>query len=92
MQTENLGRKKYVFLVVDDFFRFTWVIFLKGKSNTAKVCISLCLILQHEQGKIIVRIRSDHGKEFENEEQNNFCEAEETHHEYSAPLTPSRME
>ncbi|XP_008465844.1 uncharacterized protein LOC103503438 [Cucumis melo] len=36
----------------------------------------------------IVRIRSDHGKEFENEDLSNFCKMEGIHHEYSAPLTP----
>ena len=36
MQIESLGGKKYVFVVVDDFSRFTWIRFLKGKSDTAK--------------------------------------------------------
>ena len=76
MQTESLGGKKYVFVVVDDFSRFTWVRFLKGKSDTVKSCISHCLNLQREKGKKIIRIRSDHGKEFENEDLNNFCELE----------------
>ncbi|KAA0061231.1 gag-pol polyprotein [Cucumis melo var. makuwa] len=88
MQTASLGGKKYVFVVVNDFSRFTWIRFLKGKSNTAKVCMNLCLSLQREQGKNIVRIMSDHGKEFESEELNNFCKAEEIHYEYSTPLTP----
>ncbi|TYK06552.1 F5J5.1 [Cucumis melo var. makuwa] len=90
MQTESLEGKKYVFVVVDDFSRFTWVRFLKGKSDTAKVCINLCLSLQHEQGKSIIRIRNDHGKEFENEELDNFCEVEGIHHEYSAPLNTTK--
>ncbi|TYK00987.1 gag-pol polyprotein [Cucumis melo var. makuwa] len=77
MQTESLGDKKYVFIVVDDFSQFTWIRFLRGKSDTAKVCISLCLSLQHERGKNIVRIMSDHEKEFENEKLNNFCEVED---------------
>ncbi|KAA0055979.1 Peptidase aspartic, catalytic [Cucumis melo var. makuwa] len=76
MQTENLGGKKYVLVAVDDFSRFTWVHFLKGKSDTIKICISLCLNLQHEKGKKIIRIRSDHGKEFDNEDLNNFYGAD----------------
>ena len=28
MQVDNLGRKKYVFVVVDDSSRFTWVNFI----------------------------------------------------------------
>ena len=56
------------------------------------MCISLCLNLQHEQGKNIICIRSDHGKEFDNEEFNNFSEAEGIHHEYFAPLSPQQNE
>ena len=51
MQIESLGEKKYVFVVVDDYSRFTWVQFLKGKSDTVQICISLCLNLQREKGK-----------------------------------------
>ncbi|TYK03217.1 uncharacterized protein E5676_scaffold298G00290 [Cucumis melo var. makuwa] len=76
MQIESLGGKKYVLVVVDDYSRFTWVRFLKGKSDAVKICISLCLNLQREKGKKIIRIRSDHGKEFDNEDLNNFCQSE----------------
>ena len=88
MQTESLGGKKYIFVAVDNFSRFTWVCFLKSESDTSKICISLCLNLQREEGKKIIRIRRDHGKEFKNEDLNNFCESEGIHHEYSAPITP----
>ncbi|KAA0032736.1 gag-pol polyprotein [Cucumis melo var. makuwa] len=47
--------------------RYTWVCFLKGKTDTVEICKNLCLKLQHEKGKKITRIRTDHGKEFDNE-------------------------
>ncbi|KAA0037775.1 gag-pol polyprotein [Cucumis melo var. makuwa] len=59
MQTESLGGKKYVLVVVDDYSRFTW-------------------------GQKIIRIRSDPGKEFDNEDLNNFCQSEGIHHEFAA--------
>ncbi|KAA0035514.1 gag-pol polyprotein [Cucumis melo var. makuwa] len=90
MQTESLGGKKYVLVVVDDYSRFTWVPFLKGKSDTVKLCISLCLNLQGEKGQKIIRIRSDHGKEFDNEDLNNFCQPKGIHHEFTAPITPQQ--
>lgn len=37
MQTESIGKKKYVFACVDDYSRFTWVDFLKDKSETFQV-------------------------------------------------------
>ena len=90
MQTESLGGKKYVLVVVDDYSRFTWVRFLKGKSDTVKLCIILCLNLQREKRQKIIRIHSDHGKEFDNEDLNNFCQTEGIYHEFSAPITPQQ--
>ncbi|KAA0035400.1 gag-pol polyprotein [Cucumis melo var. makuwa] len=90
MQTESLGEKKYVLVVVDYYSRFTWVWFLKGKSDTVKLCISLCLNLQREKRQKIIRIRSDHGKEFDNEDLNNFCQSEGIHHEFATPTTPQQ--
>ncbi|KAA0067564.1 Retrovirus-related Pol polyprotein from transposon TNT 1-94 [Cucumis melo var. makuwa] len=84
------GGKKYVLVVVDDYSRFTWVRFLKGKSDTVKLCISLCLNLLPEKGQKIIRICSDHGKEFDNEDLNNFCQTEGIHYEFAALITPQQ--
>lgn len=32
-QTQNLGGKKYTYVIVDDYTRYTWVIFLRHKSE-----------------------------------------------------------
>lgn len=90
MQTKSFGKKRYVFVCVDDYSRFTWVKFLKNKYETTKMCINLCRNLQREQGLNIIRLRSDHGKEFENEELDLFCESEGITHEYLASLTPQQ--
>ncbi|TYK07224.1 uncharacterized protein E5676_scaffold606G001160 [Cucumis melo var. makuwa] len=92
METESLGEKKYVLVVVDDYSRFTWVRFLKGKLDTVRICISLCLNLQREKGKKIIRICSDHGKEFDNEDLTNFYQSEGINHDVSAPITPQQNE
>ena len=34
MQVESLGGKRYVFVCVDDFSRYTWVDFIREKSDT----------------------------------------------------------
>ena len=43
-----------------------------------------------EKGKKIIRIQSDHRKEFDNEGFNSFCLLEGIHHEFSAPITPQQ--
>ncbi|TYK19154.1 gag-pol polyprotein [Cucumis melo var. makuwa] len=60
MHAESLRGKRYVLVVVDDYSRYTWVCFLKRKTDTVETCKNLCLKLQREKGKKITRIRSDH--------------------------------
>ncbi|CAJ2654309.1 unnamed protein product [Trifolium pratense] len=90
IQVESLGGKKYVLVVVDDFSRYTWVNFIREKSETFEEFKNLCLQLQKEKDCGIVRIRSDHGKEFENSKFADFCAAEGITHEFSSPITPQQ--
>ncbi|XP_062074896.1 uncharacterized protein LOC133778898 [Humulus lupulus] len=93
MQTEC--GKRYVMVCVDDYTRFTWVQFIREKSDTFGVFSALCLRLQNEEAlKIakVFRIRSDPGKEFENALFSEFCDYMGIVHEFSAPQTPQKME
>ena len=65
-RTESLGGKRYIMVIVDDFSRYTWVEFLREKSEAYEKLEILCKKLQNEKRAPIVKIRSDHGKEFEN--------------------------
>jgi hypothetical protein len=53
-------------VVVDDYSRFTWAILLREKSNAFDVAQQLFKKIQIEQNCPIMRIRNDHGIEFEN--------------------------
>ena len=72
-RTESLGGKRYIMVVVDDFTRYTWVIFLRSKSDTLEYIEALCIRLQNEKSLKIDRVRNDHGKEFENSYMESFC-------------------
>ena len=65
-RTKSLGGKRYIMVVVDDFTRYTWVILLRSKFDAPEHIEALCTRLQNEKNLKIDRIRSDHGKEFEN--------------------------
>ena len=41
-RTESLGGKRYIMVVVDNFIRYTWVIFLRSKSDAPKHIEALC--------------------------------------------------
>lgn len=63
VQVESLNGKRYIFVLVDDFSRFTWVRFLKEKSEALDSFKILALQLQTEKENI-KQIRSNHGGEF----------------------------
>jgi hypothetical protein len=90
MQVESLGGKKYAYVVVDDFSRYTWINFIREKSDVFEVFKDLCLKLQREKESQVIKIRSDHGKEFENSKFAEFCSSEGIHHEFSSPITPQQ--
>ena len=85
--TLSLGGNKYGLVIVDDFFRFTWVFFLRHKSEAFRVFEKFSKQVQNEKGLSIVSLRTDHDKEFENESFMNFCEQHEIKHNFSAPYT-----
>ncbi|KAG5528763.1 hypothetical protein RHGRI_029433 [Rhododendron griersonianum] len=92
-RVESIACKKYIFVIVDDFSRFTWVRFLREKSEIVSIFKVLVKHVQNEKEmKIgcITRIRSDHGTEFENSEYANFCDELGIRHEFSTPKTPQQ--
>ena len=77
-------------VIVDDFSRYTWVKFLREKSEACEKLEILCKRLQNEKGVPIVKIRSNHGKEFENARFESFCEKNEIKKQFLAPKTPQQ--
>ncbi|XP_010476022.1 PREDICTED: uncharacterized protein LOC104755356 [Camelina sativa] len=88
---ESLAGKKYVFVLVDDYSRYTWVRFIREKSDTVDSFKILALQLLNERGGI-KQIRSDYGGEFQNEAMKDFCDQHGIAHQYSAPRTPQQNE
>ena len=89
-RVQSLGGKKYILVVVDDFTRYTWVVLLRDKAEALDKMIHLCKKLQVEKGTVIARIRSDHGREFENTKLATFCNDQGMHQEFSSPKTPQQ--
>ena len=77
-------------VIVDDFSRYTWVELLREKLKACEKLDVLCKRLQNKKGVPIVKIRSDHGKEFENERFESFCEKNGIKKEFLAPKTPQQ--
>ena len=53
----------------------------------------MVLRIQNEQGVTlgrIIKIRTDHGREFDNSLFSNFCDMHGIKHEFSTPITPQK--
>ncbi|XP_073019407.1 uncharacterized protein [Primulina eburnea] len=90
MEVESFGGKKYSFVYVDDFSRFSWVNFIREKSDTFSVFKQLVTRITNFHGLKVRRIRTDHGKEFENSSFSSFCDRKGISHQFSAPKTPQQ--
>jgi len=75
---------------VDDYSRWTWVKFLRSKDNAYVVFSNFCTQIQSEKEMKILKVRSDHGGEFENEPFETFCEKHGMIHEFSSPRNPQQ--
>ncbi|XP_038992978.1 uncharacterized protein LOC120116622, partial [Hibiscus syriacus] len=89
-RTTSLGGKQYAFVLVDDYSRYTWVLFLRTKDEALEQFITFSKIIQNEKGYSITSVRSDHGTEFENLGFIEFCNSNGISHNFSAPRTPQQ--
>ena len=71
-RTKSLGGNSYGLVIVDDYSRFTWTLFLANKNEAFKAFKNYVKLVQNEQSAKIVSIRSDHGREFQNTSLKNF--------------------
>ncbi|KZV36891.1 retrovirus-related Pol polyprotein from transposon TNT 1-94, partial [Dorcoceras hygrometricum] len=86
----SLGGMSYTLAVVDDFSKYTWVLLLKAKSETADQLIKLLKRLQNDKSCSVNRIRSDRGTEFLNFKLTSYLEDLGIKHELSAARTPQQ--
>ncbi|GKE19258.1 retrovirus-related pol polyprotein from transposon TNT 1-94, partial [Tanacetum coccineum] len=80
---------RYTLVIVDDYSRYTWTRFLKDIIEAFDQFEIFSKKIQNQLGYTIVSIRTDHGREFDNEVQfREFCNANGITHNFSAPRTP----
>ncbi|GJZ84837.1 retrovirus-related pol polyprotein from transposon TNT 1-94, partial [Tanacetum coccineum] len=85
----SYGGNRYTLVIVDDYSRYTWTRFLKDKTEAFDQFEIFSKKIQNQLGCTIVSIRTDHGREFDNEVKfGEFCDANGITHNFSAPCTP----
>ncbi|GKA17090.1 retrovirus-related pol polyprotein from transposon TNT 1-94 [Tanacetum coccineum] len=85
----SYGGNRYTLVLVDDYSRYTWTRFLKDKTKAFDQFKIFSKKIQNQLECTIVSIRTDHGREFDNEVQfEDFCNANGITHNFSASRTP----
>ncbi|GJV90966.1 retrovirus-related pol polyprotein from transposon TNT 1-94 [Tanacetum coccineum] len=85
----SYGGNRYTLVIVDDYSRYTWTRFLKDKTEAFDQFKIFSKKIQNQLGYTIVSIRTDHGREFDNEVQfGKFCNTNGITHNFSASRTP----
>ncbi|GKB53012.1 retrovirus-related pol polyprotein from transposon TNT 1-94 [Tanacetum coccineum] len=85
--TDN--RKLFSSYNEDDYSRYTWTRFLANKTEAFEEFEIFSKMIQNKLGCSIVSIRTDHGREFDNEVQfGKYCDLNRISHNFSAPRTP----
>ncbi|GJZ02603.1 retrovirus-related pol polyprotein from transposon TNT 1-94 [Tanacetum coccineum] len=85
----SYGGNRYTLVIVDDYSRYTWTRFLANKTEAFEEFEIFSKMIQNKLGCSIVSIRTDHGREFDNEVQfGKYCDLNGISHNFSAPRTP----
>ena len=85
---KSLGGNLYCLVIVDDYFRYTWVFFFHDKTKVAACFKKFTKRAQNEFEVKLKKIRSDNGKEFDNTNIEAYCDEVGIKHEISATYTP----
>jgi transposase InsO family protein len=84
----SMGGKWYVFVIVDDYSRYSWVFFLESKDEVFEHFWSLALRLNNEHTNCLKAIHSDNETEFRNVSFDQFCLEHGVDQSFSAPRFP----
>nr|GEV43722.1 hypothetical protein [Tanacetum cinerariifolium] len=90
MRVESINGRKYVLVIVDHYYRYTWTHFLRSKDETHKVLIDFLILVQrglHAQVRIV---RTDKGTKFLNKTLHAYFASEGIHHQTFVARTPEQ--
>ena len=85
-RTRSLGGNYYRFVIVYDYSRFTWTLFLSSKDDNFHAFIKFANKIQNQ----LISLRSDHDGEFVNHRFEDYCDEFGISHNFSCPRTPQQ--
>nr|GEZ63437.1 retrovirus-related Pol polyprotein from transposon TNT 1-94 [Tanacetum cinerariifolium] len=61
MRVASINGKKYILVIVDDYSRYTWILFLHSKDETPKVLKEFLTVIQRNLQAPVITVRTDRG-------------------------------
>ncbi|GKE25014.1 retrovirus-related pol polyprotein from transposon TNT 1-94 [Tanacetum coccineum] len=90
MHVESINIKKYILVIVDDYFRFTWVKFLRSKDEAPDAIIKCIKNIQVCLNATVCNVRTGNETEFVNQTLRDFYENVSISHQTSVARTPQQ--
>ncbi|GKA10206.1 retrovirus-related pol polyprotein from transposon TNT 1-94 [Tanacetum coccineum] len=90
MRVASINGKKYILVIVDDYSRYTWTLFLRSKDETPEVLKDFLTMIQRNLQAPVISVRTDRGIEFLNKTLNTFFKEEGIENQTSTPRTPEQ--
>ncbi|GJY45444.1 retrovirus-related pol polyprotein from transposon TNT 1-94 [Tanacetum coccineum] len=90
MHVESINGKKYILLIIDDYSRYTWTLFLRSKDEILEVLKYFLNMIQHNLQTQVITVRTDRGTEFLNKTIHAYFKEEGIEHQTSTPQTPKQ--
>ncbi|GKA81751.1 retrovirus-related pol polyprotein from transposon TNT 1-94 [Tanacetum coccineum] len=90
MRIESINVKKYILVIVDDYSRYTWTLFLRTKDETPEVLKDFLKMIQQNLQAQVITVRTDRGIEFLNKTLHAYFKEEGIEHQTSTPRTPEQ--
>nr|GEX05459.1 ribonuclease H-like domain-containing protein [Tanacetum cinerariifolium] len=87
VQIESINGKKYILVIIDDYSRYTWTLFLRTKDETPEVLKDFLKMIQHNLQAEVITIRTDRGTELLNNRLHAYFKEEGIEHQTSTPRT-----
>ncbi|KAG9450495.1 hypothetical protein H6P81_010460 [Aristolochia fimbriata] len=89
-EVTSLGGNRYYLTFIDDFSRYTWVYFLKEKSEALNKLKEFKALAENQSRKYIKVLRSDRGGEYTSKAFEEFCKENGILHQLTASYTPQQ--
>nr|GEZ91792.1 hypothetical protein [Tanacetum cinerariifolium] len=90
MRVASINGKKYILVIIDDYSRYTWTLFLRSKDETPEVLKDFLTMIQRNLQAPMIIVRTDRGTEFLNKTLNAFFKEEGIEHQTSTARTPEQ--